>query len=238
MGRSRGDTERLCAAYQEERVAEGLACCDLSERAADLLLRMPPDSPPPSPHPLARLNFLGHRYADVARDVIPGWQPEIYAQAAAPALGDGLQFPAALLDPFDAAPDETLFHQGDHADGLILLRSGSVQVTSPTLGSLSLRGPTVIGEMGWLGRPLRTASVTCETPCALARVSYDKLDAFCANQPSVALPLLRQLANLAMERLSGRFHRAPSYMILEAGIDPVPWSGSRLRSASCSLARR
>ena len=214
-----GDRTRLCAAYQEERVAEGLACCDLSERAADLLLRMPPESPPPTPHPLTRLNFLGHRYAEVARDVIPGWQPEIYAQAAAPALGDGLQLPTALLEPFDASPGHALFRQGDDADELLVLQSGSVQVTSPTLGSLSLRGPTVIGEMGWLGRPLRTANVTCETPCSLARLSYAKLDAFCTTQPAVALPLLRQLATLAMERLNGRFHRAPSYLILEAGED-------------------
>ena len=219
---ARGDRKRFCAAYQEERVAEGLACCDLSERAADLLLRMPPENPPPTPHPLTRLNFLGHRYAEVARDVIPGWQPEIYAQAAAPALGDGLQLPTALLEPFDAAPGHALFRQGDDADELLVLQAGSVQVTSPTLGSLSLRGPTVIGEMGWLGRPLRTANVTCETPCSLARLSYAKLDAFCTTQPAVALPLLRQLATLAMERLNGRFHRAPSYLILEAGEDAQP----------------
>lgn len=159
-----GDRQRVCEAYQRERVAEGLACCDLSERAADLLLRMPPENPPPTPHPLTRLNFMGHRYADVARDIIPGWQPEIYAQAAAPALGDGLQFPAALLEPFDASPGALLFRQGDNADELLVLQSGSVQVASPTLGALSLRGPTVIGEMGWLGSPHRTASVTCETP--------------------------------------------------------------------------
>jgi CRP-like cAMP-binding protein len=214
-----GDRKRVCEAYQRERVAEGLACCDLSERAADLLLRMPPENPPPTPHPLSRLNFMGHRYADVARDVIPGWQPEIYAQAAAPALGDGLQLPTALLEPFDASPGHALFRQGDDADELLVLQAGSVQVTSPTLGSLSLRGPTVIGEMGWLGRPHRTASVTCETPCSLARLSYAKLDAFCTTQPAVALPLLRQLATLAMERLNGRFHRAPSYLILEAGAE-------------------
>lgn len=214
-----GDRQRVCEAYQRERVAEGLACCDLSERAADLLLRMPPENPPPTPHPLTRLNFMGHRYADVARDIIPGWQPEIYAQAAAPALGDGLQFPAALLEPFDASPGALLFRQGDNADELLVLQSGSVQVASPTLGALSLRGPTVIGEMGWLGSPHRTASVTCETPCSLARLSYAKLDAFCSTQPALALPLLRQLATLAMERLNGRFHRAPSYLILQAGAE-------------------
>ncbi len=214
-----GDRRRVCEAYQRERVEEGLACCDLSERAADFLLRMPPEHPPPTPHPLTRLNFLGHRYAAVAHDVIPGWQPEIYAQAAAPALGDGLQFPAALLELFDAAPGEALFQQGDHADELLVLRAGSVQITSRALGALSLRGPTVIGEMGWLGKQLRNASATCETPCSLARVSYGKLDAFCATQPAIALPLLRQLATLAMERLNGRYHRAPSYLILEAGAD-------------------
>lgn len=214
-----GDRRRLCAAYQEERVAEGLACCDLSERAADLLLRMPPENPPPTPHPLTRLNFLGHRYAAVARDIIPGWQPEIYAQAVAPALGDGLQLPMALLEPFDASPGTMLFRQGDDANELLVLHAGSVQVTSPTLGSLSLRGPTVIGEMGWLGRPLRTANVTCETPCSLARLSFANLDAFCTTQPAVALPLLRQLATLAMERINGRYHRAPGYLFLQAGED-------------------
>lgn len=217
-----GDRKQVCAAYQQARVAEGLACCDLSERAADLLLRMPPENPPTVPHPLTRLNFLGHRYAEVARDVILGWQPEIYAQAAAPALGDGLQFPAALLERFEASAGDLLFRQGDQADELLVLLTGSVKITSPSLGALSLRGPTVIGEMGWLGQPLRTASVTCETPCDLARLSYARLDTFCSTQPAIALPLLRQLATLAMQRLSGRFHRAPGYLFLEAGADAQP----------------
>ena len=212
-----GDRAALCAAYDAERVAEGLACCDLSERAADLLLRMPPEAPPPTPHPLTRLNFLGHRYATVATDVIPGWQPEIYAQAAAPALGDGLSFPAGLVETVQAPPGATLFRQGEPATDMLLLQSGSVRVQSPTLGLLSLRGPTVIGEMGWLGRPVRTADVTCETPCSLERVTYERLEGFCSAQPAQALPLVRQLATLAMERTNGHFHRAPSYLVLEAG---------------------
>lgn len=73
---------RALARYAEERHAEGIACCDLSDRAASLLLEPPAAVADPATMALAALNGGGARYADVARAHLPGWAPVAFGEHA------------------------------------------------------------------------------------------------------------------------------------------------------------
>ena len=74
--------DRALAAYAAERHAEGIACCDLSDRAASLLLEPPKPVADPATLALAALNAGGARYADVARAHLPGWSPLVFREPA------------------------------------------------------------------------------------------------------------------------------------------------------------
>jgi kynurenine 3-monooxygenase len=211
-----GDFQSAFHRYSTLRVPEGIACCDLSERAATALLQMPPPGQVPEETPLALLNFRGRGYAEVARRFIPGWTPSVYANVAPPGAADALGIPGELLERSALEPDETLFSQGSAADALYVLESGTLRIRGPELGLVRLSGPAVVGEMGWFGTALRTADAVAESPCAVGRVGYDKLERYCREQPGPGMELVRALAALAMDRLKGRHHERAGYLALVA----------------------
>lgn len=211
-----GDLPAAFARYSALRVPEGIACCDLSERAATALLRMPPPGQVPEETPLSLLNFRGHGYAEVARRFIPGWTPSVYANVAPPGASDALGIPEELLERTALEPDEALFAQGAPADALYVLESGTLRLRGPELGQVRLSGPAVVGEMGWFGTALRTADAVAESPCAVGRVSYDHLERYCREQPGPGMELVRALAALAMDRFKGRHHERAGYIALVA----------------------
>ncbi|MEN9800651.1 MAG: hypothetical protein RL653_4348 [Pseudomonadota bacterium] len=198
------------------RVPEGIACCDLSERAAASLLKLPAPGQVPEESPLGLLNFRGHAYAEVARRFIPGWTPSVYSDVAPPSTGGVLGIPGALMEQSLLSPDERLFERGAVADALYVLESGTVCVESPEVGRVRLSGPTVVGEMGWFGTHTRTADVVAEGPCVVGRVSYEQLERYCREHPGPAVELVRALSAVAMDRLKGQFHERGGYLALVA----------------------
>lgn len=210
---SRGVEESL-ALFARDRVPEGIACCDLSERAAGLLLDPPPDTEPAAPSTLSRLNFLGHSYAGMARELVPGWTPRIHqgmpprATGTLPALGQ------EWLEPVELAAGEPLMRRGELADAMYFVESGTVRVEGPALGLVRLQGPALVGEMGWLGDPHRSAGVSAETEVRAARLTYARLEALCRDEPARALPFVRAVAALAIDRLQSRFHAGARYLTL------------------------
>jgi kynurenine 3-monooxygenase len=201
-------------AFAEARVPNGLACCDLSERAAQLLLRMPPKRPTASP--LAALNVEGQSYEAVARQFIPGWQPRVYAEAT-PAEEETVEVvPHELLEPFEAAAGELLMREGDTAQDLLYVQAGAVRIFNANLGEVRLRAPVILGEVGWFGGAARTASAVAETSCRGGRLAYARLDAFCSAEPARAMGLVKHLASLSVERLKDHFHPRASYVVIAA----------------------
>ena len=104
----------------------------------------------------------------------------------------------------------------DPSEALFILRQGQLRVDLPQ-ESLRLTAPAIVGEMGWFGSRRRTAAVVAETPCKLDRLAFADLEALCRENPAGALPLVRQISDLAVERLTSRFHRAARYVLLVAG---------------------
>ena len=200
--------------FAYDRVPEGLACCELSEHAAQMLLEMPPVTSGPSA--LAMLNVEGLSYVDVARAFIPGWEARVYADAV-PASEDGVStIPAELHEPFAAASGELLMAEGDEADSLLHISSGTVRVFGEKLGEVRLKGPVIVGEVGFFGRARRTASVMTETPCVGGRVTYERIEEFCRTDASRAIDLVRRLASLSVERMKEHFHPSASYVVIVA----------------------
>lgn len=72
-----GDLKIAISEYGKERAAEGLACCDLSDRAAKLLLRMPKEGDDAAAKTLSHLNIDGYSYQDVAKDAIEHWTCQV-----------------------------------------------------------------------------------------------------------------------------------------------------------------
>ena len=203
-------------AFSAERVPEGIACCDLSESAANLLLNLPPDDTDPDAGPLNGLNFKGAGYSEVAPLMLPGWQPQVYADTF-PSLHRGpLPVDPSCLTEISVAEGDTVIAVDDPSEALFILRQGQLRVDLPQ-ESLRLTAPAIVGEMGWFGSRRRTAAVVAETPCKLDRLAFADLEALCRENPAGALPLVRQISDLAVERLTSRFHRAARYVLLVAG---------------------
>lgn len=208
------DVQNLAGAlarFSADRVMEGIACCDLSENAAQLLLKFPPPQADPNKGPLADLNFRGAHYAEVARAMLPGWQGEVYADAF-PSLHSGvLPIDPTVLSVTHLPAGATLIESGSVADAMFVLQRGTVRIELAT-ESLRLSAPTVIGEMGWFGSKRRTGSVFAETDCELGRLGYADLERLCRQSPASALPIVRQVSDLAVQRLTAHFHAGGGYL--------------------------
>ncbi len=205
------DLAPALARFSTDRVMEGIACCDLSENAAQLLLKFPPPQADPNKGPLADLNFRGADYAAVACALLPGWQAEVYSDAF-PSLHSGvLPIDPTLLSLTQSSAGETLIESGSEADAMFVLQRGTVRIELAT-ESLRLSSPTVIGEMGWFGSKRRTGSVIAETDCEFGRLAYADLERLCRQSPASALPIVRQISDLAVQRLTARFHCGGGYL--------------------------
>jgi sulfate permease, SulP family len=128
-------------------------------------------------------------------------------------LRDGLGMtvdPARLmpyLETVDVSEGEEVIRQGEAADDLFFLESGSLTavLTRPEGGTVRLRtmAPGVaVGEVGMYLRSHRTASVVSETDSRLHRLSRRSLEEMQARDPELAAELHRAFASLLAQRLT------------------------------------
>jgi kynurenine 3-monooxygenase len=73
------DLERAFADLTSRRLTEALACADLSEWNLRELTSGRPAAGSPSESLVARVNFSGQSYRDVAEWAIPNWSPRVVA---------------------------------------------------------------------------------------------------------------------------------------------------------------
>jgi SulP family sulfate permease len=111
------------------------------------------------------------------------------------------------LEPIDVPEGEEVIRQGEPADDLFFLESGSLTVvlTRPDGESMRLRtmAPGVaVGEVGMYLRSHRTASVVSETASRLHRLSRRSLDEMQARDPELAAELHGAFARLLAQRLT------------------------------------
>lgn len=146
---------------------------------------------------------------------------ELIAEAGlAPAVDDERQFldwlerelgrePATrlvqgYLSRRELAADATICRQGEIADTIDFVATGSVVVSFAVAGGVErpirrMTGSTVIGEMGFIRGTDRTASVTAERPSRLYTLTRQRYDEMRRSDPALAALLLeffvRQLAD-------------------------------------------
>jgi putative peptide zinc metalloprotease protein len=107
---------------------------------------------------------------------------------------------AAHLEPRSAPAGTTLIRQGDRADHLYLLRSGTVQVSRTRsdgrVDVLTRLGPgDYFGETALLTGVHRTANVIAESDVRLLTLRGDRVRRWIAGRPDVAGALRRSLAD-------------------------------------------
>ncbi len=106
---------------------------------------------------------------------------------------------AAAMEVQQLAPGELLIREGDPADALWVLASGSLSVDSssgPTGGIPDVVAPDVVGEIGVLTDIPRTATVVAATPSTVWRLSADEFAAAIEPQRQPLLLLGPSMARL------------------------------------------
>lgn len=206
-----GCLNEILRRFEQARVPEGLACCDLSTRAAYQLMKPPPQTATQVPL-LLRLNFLGERYQDVARELIPGWNPEIEVRPALRPRRVRFDLPLEYSHRVEFSAGTYLTEEGEPADALYWVESGQVVIEAKEQ-KLFVSAPVLLGEQGWILRN-RCASVRAETDCVASRISFHDVERFLVREPEAGLAFTRALAHLALERMRRGFGEHSQYTVL------------------------
>ncbi|MBW4705072.1 MULTISPECIES: Crp/Fnr family transcriptional regulator [unclassified Micromonospora] len=104
----------------------------------------------------------------------------------------------------DYPANATLFHQGDPSRHVVLIEQGWVKVTSTSRQGwealLAIRGPgDILGELSAVDARPRLATVTGLSPIRAVVLTAERLHRCLADNPEVALSLLRHLASSLRE---------------------------------------
>lgn len=99
-------------------------------------------------------------------------------------------------------------HKGRGDFDLFVLRSGTVEVVSNNSSwvsgevVLSSQDKELFGEISWLTKKKRTASVRCRSAAEVIRIDGAQLEAFIEANPKAGLTIMRHVALMLGERLS------------------------------------
>ncbi len=119
---------------------------------------------------------------------------------------------AGLVGSIDLAAGEELWRQGEPADALYVVETGSLAVAARLPGErdhtlATLGAHEVLGELALLDGGVRTASVRALEPTRLLRLARADFRALVSRRDDSARTLRRRLTDLACTRLRER-HRA------------------------------
>jgi len=98
-------------------------------------------------------------------------------------------------------------NQNDNCD-LFIIRSGNIEIVSNGKHHLSEEVPIsrhdreLIGEISWLTRQRRSATIRCSSEVEAVRISGDALDQYLENNPRVGHLVMKQIARFLAGRLN------------------------------------
>jgi EmrB/QacA subfamily drug resistance transporter len=134
----------------------------------------------------------------VARDVV---DVSGSALAAAPLLSrlpdDARARLEAGAEPVSLAAGEVLFHEGDDADGLYVVKAGRLDVLVGSTVVRQMGAGAVIGELALLTGGVRSATIRARRDSQLLRVSHDAFESSVGHDPAA----LSALAGVLAEQL-------------------------------------
>lgn len=96
---------------------------------------------------------------------------------------------SAVMASVSLPADTPVFRQGDPADALFVVASGSVRVVVGEKTVTTLAGGQVVGELGVLDDRPRSASVFTESPCVLYKLTRADFRSVAAEFPEVSSSL-------------------------------------------------
>lgn len=119
----------------------------------------------------------------------------------------------ALLTRHEIRAGHLLLKQDERDDTLYFLERGSLQVfvTRSTPGThrvAILRSGSIVGEAGLFGHTPRMANVEAMSNCVVWALRGARLDELSANQPALALVLVRAAATVLAVRMRANLERA------------------------------
>lgn len=107
------------------------------------------------------------------------------------------------------ADGDVIIHENERTGhDLFILCKGTVEVVSNETNTvsneavLSPESKELFGEISWVTKSRRTASVRCKGPAEVIRIDGARLDAYMAQHPSVGFAIMRRIAILLSQRLS------------------------------------
>lgn len=107
------------------------------------------------------------------------------------------------------ADGDVIIHENERTGhDLFILCKGMVEVVSnesTTLSGEAVLSPEskeLFGEISWLTKSRRTASVRCKGPVEVIRVDGARLDSYMAHNPQAGFAIMRRIAILLSQRLS------------------------------------
>ncbi len=130
---------------------------------------------------------------------------------------------AVLAESVSLTRGEWLFHEGEPADGIYVVRLGHLEVVAegpPPARLNTLTRGAVLGELALLSDSVRSASVRALRDSELLRIDRESFDALLQAQPKLVLGLTRVLsAQLQASRAIPVLRRALPVTIALVGLD-------------------
>ena len=110
------------------------------------------------------------------------------------------------LDVMDYLPGDLVFRQGDEGNSMFCLLAGQVEVVRDKDGSQQsvniLNAGDVFGEMGFVAKSRRNATVVVREPSRILVFSEAEFKKFSTNNPELALKLLTNLFKVVVGRFN------------------------------------
>ncbi|HRJ26983.1 MAG TPA: cyclic nucleotide-binding domain-containing protein [Fimbriimonadaceae bacterium] len=102
----------------------------------------------------------------------------------------------------DLAPDETLVKVGEASQDIMIILEGRVKVVSASGQEIGeFRQGNLIGEIAFLDKKPRTASLIATNPCKVLIIPADRLRQLTLERPGLAAVLYRNIAMALCDRL-------------------------------------
>lgn len=105
------------------------------------------------------------------------------------------------------AAGELLIHEGRQEHSFFLIISGSVEVRKALPQGrfkklMTLNPGDMVGEVGFLGSPSRSANVIASGPCSVLEFDHEGFEKFLELNPGIALKIYRWMARELAKRLA------------------------------------